>query len=94
MILGMKTSTQRDRDLTEEQRIQRGQRAKSLIQSDSYEEAYNDIYQNLHTGLDGMKHNNEDNIKDIVSQIRCLRKLDSKLNQWVQESDRLQRLKD
>lgn len=75
--------------MTDQQRIARGRRAKSLVHHEAFAEAYKEIHSNLHGGLDRMRVNDTKVMGDIVSQLRALRTLKDKWHQWVDEADRL-----
>jgi len=78
--------------LTNSELIERGQRASVLLNSDSYVQCVQDMYDCLHLGFDGLHTDDSDCAMSIVRQLRSLRTLNSKFESWSQESKRLSEL--
>jgi type VI protein secretion system component VasF len=80
------------KQLTNSEIIERGQRASVLLNSESYLQCIEDMYSCLHLGFDGLQTDDADSAMAIVRQLRSLRTLNSKFETWSQESKRLTEL--
>lgn len=78
------------RDLkTDDEKIQRGQNAKLLIESDAFKDTMQEMYDSLHAAIDCLPTDDKDRLVSISGQLRAIKTVISKLDTWVQESRRL-----
>ncbi len=82
----------KETSLTNNELIERGQRASVLLNSASYIQCVQDMYDCLHLGFDGLHTDDANSAMSIVRQLRSLRTLNSKFETWSQESKRLSEL--
>lgn len=75
--------------LSDQERVERGQRAYDFKQYSAFDECIKDIYNTLHVSLDNQPTDNAENVLSIIRQLRSLRSFESRLDSWIQEAGRL-----
>ena len=72
--------------LSDEEKVNRGDRAGSLLAAESFHEVIQALQESLHGGLDSMPIHDQKAIMDIVYQIRAVKSIPGKLEGWAQEA--------
>lgn len=80
------------KQLTDEERVLRGQRARAVRQDKTIQEALEEIHSVLHLQLDNMPTNDANAMVSLVSQLRAIKALNTKLESWDTEGARIERV--
>lgn len=80
--------------MSEEDRVQRGQRARELLESDVYTEALYDIRDSHLVRLQLIPSYDQEAVRQIYETVRTANLIDGKLSQWVEEAKMLIRERD
>ena len=73
--------------LSDEDKVNRGDRAADLLGSDSFREVIQALQESLHGGLDSMSVQDQDAIMQIVNQIRAVKSIPGKLGGWAKDAE-------